>query len=634
MRYLLPVLLLLFGTFAIELLCAQSVPRLPTRNVRDYGAKGDGFADDTNAFLRALNEARGNPDGAKAPLNVYVPAGRYLLRDTLILWKATRLVGDWRNPPTLVLAPNTKGFGDWERPRPFLVTANGYRLREDSRDWHTRSNEVGGSTNNTFGVYLMDLNVEIGEGNAGAWGVYWLVAQQTAMRNVRINAGGAQGCIRSFFWGGGGVIANVTCEGGDYGWQVRETSQFLMRSCVFTGQRKASIAIADAWMFTFLDVQFRDTAPFQADGGMVALLECSFEKVQGATVLDMRNGTFLLENVRVDDPSQLPADLRNAMTTMGSVPIWASRSVVLNGKNVDARRPPKALNSRAAPYEIRSYPRMSNGRVNIRDLGAMGDGTTDDTRVIRKALAENKEIFFPIGNYKVTGGLKIRAGQRLFGELGARIYLSEGSPGYEEGSRKPFIQVLPHETDGVILLGMTFENRAAGGICCEWRGHPDSTVVDTSFLSWGTDSTINWWFAEGGGWIENAWIPGGSGAGMIVNSNQPLWLYAVGPEHYRGPALSIDNGSHITSLNLQMEGSARPVIIQNAKNIRLVGCLAGNWGGEAPQMIDVIGGEQISLWNLSICNSAAVVRGPHQGDLAGAPSSGNQFSRLQGWILE
>ena len=352
MRYLRPVLLLLFGTFAIEPLCAQSVPRLPTRNVRDYGAKGDGFADDTKAFLRALNEARGNPDGAKAPLNVYVPAGRYLLRDTLILWKATQLVGDWRNPPTLVLAPNTKGFGDWERPRPFLVTANGYRLREDSRDWHTRSNEVGGSTNNTFGVYLMDLNVEIGEGNAGAWGVYWLVAQQTAMRNVRINAGGAQGCIRSFFWGGGGVIANVTCEGGDYGWQVRETSQFLMRSCVFTGQRKASIAIADAWMFTFLDVQFRDTAPFQADGGMVALLECSFEKVQGATVLDMRNGTFLLENVRVDDPSQLPADLRNAMTTMGSVPIWASRSVGTERK--ERRRKASAESSQFSGRTVRN----------------------------------------------------------------------------------------------------------------------------------------------------------------------------------------------------------------------------------------------------------------------------------------
>ena len=46
------------------------------RNVRDCGAKGDGVADDTRAFLRALEEGRGHR-GHKAPANVYIPPGTY-----------------------------------------------------------------------------------------------------------------------------------------------------------------------------------------------------------------------------------------------------------------------------------------------------------------------------------------------------------------------------------------------------------------------------------------------------------------------------------------------------------------------------------------------------------------------------
>ena len=45
--------------------------------------------------------------------------------------------------------------------------------------------------------------------------------------------------------------------------------------------------------------------------------------------------------------------------------------------------------------------------VNVRDLGAVGDGKADDTEAIQKAIYDNTaEIFFPAGTYRVTKTLQ------------------------------------------------------------------------------------------------------------------------------------------------------------------------------------------------------------------------------------
>ena len=56
--------------------------------------------------------------------------------------------------------------------------------------------------------------------------------------------------------------------------------------------------------------------------------------------------------------------------------------------------------------------------INVKDFGAVGDGTTDDTYAIQAALnhtTNGKEgtIFFPRGTYKVTQGLNLNEGNHL-----------------------------------------------------------------------------------------------------------------------------------------------------------------------------------------------------------------------------
>jgi hypothetical protein len=190
---------LLFPRF---LLAESNVIEKSARNVKDFGAKGDGVADDTEAFIQALQSGRSLLNGTKLPVSVYVPSGRYLLSGTLIVWGATEFFGDWQNPPTLILAPDSPAFQDVAHPAPFIVTAGGYRMPENTHDWITRTNDLNASTNNTFEIIVRDLNIEIGEHNPAAWALYWWCAQQTALRNVSVDAGTSLGCLNTNDWGG------------------------------------------------------------------------------------------------------------------------------------------------------------------------------------------------------------------------------------------------------------------------------------------------------------------------------------------------------------------------------------------------------------------------------------------------
>ena len=62
-------------------------------NVKDFGAKGDGVTDDTSAFKAAIRTASAMGGGS-----VYVPAGRYVIRETVPIPEMVTLRGDWSGP--------------------------------------------------------------------------------------------------------------------------------------------------------------------------------------------------------------------------------------------------------------------------------------------------------------------------------------------------------------------------------------------------------------------------------------------------------------------------------------------------------------------------------------------------------
>jgi hypothetical protein len=100
---------------------ANDIPALPPVsqwvNVKEFGARGDGQADDTQAFKEAIRR-----HGV-----IYVPQGEYIISETLTLGTDTRLIGLNPISTQLVLNESTPAFSGFGAPVPLLETPQGGR---------------------------------------------------------------------------------------------------------------------------------------------------------------------------------------------------------------------------------------------------------------------------------------------------------------------------------------------------------------------------------------------------------------------------------------------------------------------------------------------------------------------------
>ena len=99
------------------------------RNVKEYGAKGDGSSDDTAAIQLAISDGGRCAPGAcngttTTPALVYFPPGTYIISEPIIDYYYTQLIGNPSCLPTLKASPgfNQRFFIDGDQVRqPLLV---------------------------------------------------------------------------------------------------------------------------------------------------------------------------------------------------------------------------------------------------------------------------------------------------------------------------------------------------------------------------------------------------------------------------------------------------------------------------------------------------------------------------------
>ena len=76
---------------------------------------------------------------------------------------------------------------------------------------------------------------------------------------------------------------------------------------------------------------------------------------------------------------------------------------------------------------------QAGGVVNVKNYGAVGDGTTDDTTAIQAALNTGKDVYVPRVSdpttqyYKITSALTMSSNQRLFGDGWGSLIRVSGS---------------------------------------------------------------------------------------------------------------------------------------------------------------------------------------------------------------
>ena len=142
-------------------------------------------------------------------------------------------------------------------------------------------------------------------------------------------------------------------------------------------------------------------------------------------------------------------------------------------------------------YYFKSRPQYTDvtasGVISVKDHGAKGDGSHDDTAAIMSALAlatTGNLIFFPAGSYIVTSTILIPPNARITGEVWSQIVAS-GSFFADMSNPKPMIQVgSPGDQGTVEISDMLFTSIGAlpGLVVVEWNVKAASAGSGVSLL--------------------------------------------------------------------------------------------------------------------------------------------------------
>lgn len=466
------------------------------RNVKNYGAKGDGVTDDTAAINSAITAGSrcgsGCASSTLTPALVYFPPGTYIVSTPIVALYYTALVGDKKTPPTLKASAGFSGIAVIDAD-PYL--AGGANL-------YTNQNNFFRTVRN----FVIDTTAMCA--TCGGTGLHWQVAQATSLVNVVVNLSQASGNTHQGIFmenGSGGLMSDLVFNGGKFGvWLGNQ--QFTVRNITVNN---AAIAIHNQWNWgwTYQGVTINNCgvgfevatdglsdSPVAQTVGADSIIDVTvtntpiFLKTTSNQPTSL-SGSILLENiVATNVPVIVSAPSGTVLAgSTGSItiPQWMQGNIY-SGSGSTAKYYQGTLTKPTKPATLtangkvfgRSRPQYEQYAisqfVSVRTQGAKGDGVTDDTAALQAVFNKYSGcaiIFVDAGTYKVTSTLKIPAGTQMVGELWSNIQAS-GSYFASATNPKVLAQVGNAgdtgrtEISDIVFTGVS---GSAGAIMVEWN---------------------------------------------------------------------------------------------------------------------------------------------------------------------
>jgi glucan 1,3-beta-glucosidase len=369
--------------------------------------------------------------------------------------------------------------------------------------------KTGFGPTNTFFRQIRNLVLDTTKipANLSATGVHWPTAQTTSLQNVVFNMNTENGTQHQGLFveeGSGGFMTDLVFNGGLYGFNVGN-QQFTTRNLTFNGCVTAINQLWD-WGWTYKSVSINNcqvgfnlsAGGSQAVGvGSVTLLDSSIKNTpigivsaRSANSFPDSAGALYLENVELENVRTAIAG-PNSTILAGSpgsskIAAWSDGHRYLSDGLVEAqgtieatKRPANLLDAQGKYYE-RSKPQYGDVSLeqflSARDLGAKGDGKTDDTAALNaailKAEAEGKILYVDAGFYMVTSTIYIPPGSKIVGEALASVIMSSGAFFNDITNPQPVVQVGRQGEQGCLEWSDMFvstQGTQAGAILIEYN---------------------------------------------------------------------------------------------------------------------------------------------------------------------
>ncbi len=614
---------LLVATSLTAPAAAQQASILPTApdepRAVTVRARGDGKADDTAVLQKAVDDAR---DATRHGI-VFLPSGRYRISRTLVVPAGVRVYGVGATRPVILLGANTPGFQQGVSTMIVFGGDDQYAVGKVPVPVPTvvpRDKIVRDANSGTFYSAMSNVDIEIGAGNPAAAGVRFRMAQHAFLSHMEFRIGsGFAGVYQA-----GNVMEKVAFKGGRYGIVTEKTSpawQFTLIDSTFDGQRAAAIREHEVDL-TLVNVAIRDTpVGIEIDRGYSDSLygkDVRFERVsQAGVVISNENNVFTqvgFDNaVAIDSPVFARfRDSGKAVAGKGRAYRVAAFSYGLKVPELgamgkyDLQAEVQPLASLPAPRDpaVRALPPIS-AWVNVRTLGVKGDGTTDDTAALQKAIDGNRVLYLPIGFYKVTDRLKLRPDSVLIGLHPAitQFTLPDNNPAHAGlGGVVPIVET-PQGGDNILSgIGLFTGRVNPRASAVLWRSGANSLMQDVKIMGGGGTPTADgkplgtqqarsgdpvadgrwdaqypsiWVTDNGGGTFTDVWSPNTfAQAGFYVtNTSTPGHVYEMSVEHHVRNEIVLDNVQNWEFLAPQTEQEvgdgpdAVSLEIRNSRNL-------------------------------------------------------------------
>jgi hypothetical protein len=568
--------------------------------------------DDTAALQRAIDRVQ-ETSGQGI---VLLAPGEYHVTNTLYVWPGIRLIGCGAKRPMIVLPANTPGFGDASQEK-LIFFFTGRRPRNPQTDRRS----VPDANPGTFYSALANFDVRIDDGNPGAVAVRSHYAQHCFLAHMDFHLGSALAAVHE----GGNVVEDVRFFGGTHAiWTSKPSPgwQYTLIDCLFQGQREAAILEHEAGLTLIRPHFLMVPTAVEIEPGWVDELwvrDARLENIAGPAFVfgleqSPRNQINLEETVCRDVP--VFAALRDSGKNFVAPAKTYAVKIFSHGLEYRDVGAVPEIKTRfdAVPLATLPSPVASDLTplppdetwVNVRELGAKGDGRSDDTEALRGAIASHRALYFPSGFYVVHDTLLLRPDTVLIGlHPGAtQIILPDGTPGYQGiGGPKALLETPPGGSNVVIGIGLYTSGNNRRAVAALWKAGTHSLMNDVRFLGghgtplpdgsrenpynsshtadpdpgrrWDSQYPSLWVTEGGGGTFLDLWTPSTfAQAGMLVSDTETEGrAYQISSEHHVRNEVKVQNAAHWRFYALQTEeergesGFALPIEINSASDI-------------------------------------------------------------------
>lgn len=565
---------------------------------QEFGADPGGKDDNTAALQAAIDKLESEAGNGV----IFIPEGTYRFEGTVQLWRGIRLVGFGDKRPVFTVADNTPGFQGPDSKYIFHFRVNKPGPGEELRD----------AQNTTFFSGIRNIDFKLGKGNPGLVACRFRVAQLCSIEDANFYMEDNRAAVEMV----GNEIERCCFFGGQYGILTGETVPywpFYLGDCVFSGQSRACISTYRAGMTmlrnTLSNAPYGVYVPnkerenhYIEEFERLYMQDCRMENLTEAGIsmnmvrypqnwlhankIHCRNVPRFLESFGYQYNHHIGVPHIEPETECYSVNIDMGLRIDVDNEDVnrrfDLRYDIKPENYMPAPSDPDYVPMPAvTDWINIRDLGAKGDGVTDDTAAFERAIAEYRTIYLPQGRYMISRGLELKKETAILGLHCSmtRLCMKDHTPGYDNDKIPAAMLKIP---EGGLnhISGICFDGgRNRGVIQVDWMGAPSSIMEDCLFsfgghggVNKGRDRYYGIYVHDGGaGVFKNIWIPDvwTRDGFHISNTSAPGQIWMISVEHHLDIEVVLENVSNWKIVALQTEENLGS---EYASSVRIEDC--------------------------------------------------------------